>query len=66
MVKLQGKPLDINIVQVCAPTAECSAEDIDRFYDELDAARKIGKSHDITMVMGAFNEKVGTGRNWKP
>ena len=51
VVKLQGKPLDISIVQAYAPTAECSDQDINRFYNELDEAMKISKSHDITMLM---------------
>jgi len=43
VVKLQGKPLDINIIQVYAPTAESYHEGTDRFYDELDEAMKISK-----------------------
>ena len=58
--KLQGKPFDINVIQVYAPTAECSDADIDRFYDELDEAMRISKPYDITMVMGDFNAKVPT------
>ena len=61
--KLQGKPFDINVIQVYAPAAECSDADIDRFYDELDEAMGISKSYYITMVMGDFNAKVGGERN---
>ena len=43
VVKLQGKPLDINIIQVYAPTTKNSEEEIGRFYDELDEAMKISK-----------------------
>ena len=40
-----------------------SDEDIDRFYEELDAVMKINKSHDTTMVTRDLNANVGSKRN---
>ena len=35
MVKLQGKPFNINILQTYAPTQDHDDEDIEQFYDEI-------------------------------
>jgi len=34
-VKLQATPVNINIVQVYAPTSTASEEEIDHFYEQL-------------------------------
>ena len=63
VVKLAGAPLDINIVQVYAPTAGHDEDDIEEFYEGVDCAIKQCKSHELTIVMGDFNAKVGQGRD---
>lgn len=62
MIKLSTKPLDLNIIQVYAPTSESTDEELDSFYDEIEQALKQCKSTDITIVQGDFNAKVGKGR----
>ena len=42
---------------------ECSDEEIDRFYDELEEAMNISKYQDITVVIGFFNAEVGSERH---
>ncbi|GFN81560.1 craniofacial development protein 2-like [Plakobranchus ocellatus] len=39
LLKIAGKPLDINIIQVYAPTSACSDDDIEKFYEELEEAK---------------------------
>ena len=63
VMKLAGAPLDINIVQVYAPTAGHDDEDIEEFYEGVDCALKQCKSHELTIVMGDWNAKVGQGRD---
>ncbi|GFN93424.1 craniofacial development protein 2-like [Plakobranchus ocellatus] len=60
LVKIAGKPVDLNIIQVYAPTANSNDEDLDKFYDELDTAKTQCKSQDPLIIMGDFNAKVGT------
>ena len=62
IIKLDAKPLDINIIQVIqvyAPTSDGSDEELDKFYSELETAMKQCKSTDNTIILGDFNAKVG-------
>ena len=38
MMKLQGKPFNISLIQVYAPTQDYSDEDIEQFYEEIQQA----------------------------
>ena len=58
-MKLQGKPFDISLIQVCAPTQDYSDEDIEQFYEEIQQAIKYTNSNEVLLVMGDFNAKVG-------
>ena len=60
VAKFAGKPLDMGIVQVYAPTAE--EEEVEQFYEDLDKAMKCLKPQDIKIVMGDFNANVGSER----
>ena len=62
VAKLEAKPLDLGIIQVYAPTSESSDEEIDKFYEDLDKAKRYLKSQDIKVIMGDFNAKVGDER----
>ena len=62
LVKFKGKPFDISILQVYAPTTDAEDGDIDNFYEEIDSAVAQCKSQDIIFVMGDFNAKVGEGQ----
>lgn len=61
MLKLRGTLFNINIVQVYAPTAEKSEEEIEDFYSQIGIVMKNVKKRDVTIVMGDFNAKVGEG-----
>jgi len=62
LVKIQGTPFDIGIIQAYAPTADKDDEEVEQFYETLDKAMKQLKSQDIKIVMGDFNAKVGSVR----
>ena len=47
LVKLQGSPFDINIIQVYAPTADAKEEEIDHFYDSIDSVIRQCKRHEM-------------------
>ncbi|XP_037931408.1 craniofacial development protein 2-like [Teleopsis dalmanni] len=61
MVKINAKPLNINIIQVYAPTADKSDDEIKSFYAELNELMRLTKSHEINIIQGDFNAKVGKG-----
>jgi len=62
LIKLNGKPFNISIIQAYAPTADCNEDAISDFYEDLEKAYKQCKSDDIIYVMGDFNAKVGDKR----
>ena len=60
--KLHARPFDINIIQVYAQIADSSDEQIDKLYDELEAAIGQCKSMENTIIKGDFNAKAGKTR----
>ena len=61
-VKIQGSPININLIQVYAPTTGHDDEEVEDFYQKLNKVREQAKSHEITIVMGDLNAKIGQGR----
>lgn len=59
--KLNGKPFDINMIQVYEHTSEKTEDEIEQFYEELETAKVQCKSQKVTIVMGDFNAKIGAG-----
>ena len=62
MIKLQGKPFNISIIQIYAPTQDHEDGEIELLYDEIQTAIKNVKTDDILCVMGDLNAKVGKER----
>lgn len=59
LVKFSGSPVDLNIIQVYAPTSTSTETDIEDFYRGLDTVTRQCKAHELTLVIGDFNAKVG-------
>ena len=59
MAKFDGKPANIIILQLYAPTNDHSDEEIEEFYADVKKALKQVKSGVILVVMGDMNAKVG-------
>lgn len=60
MIKLKGSPLNVNLIQVYAPTADSDEDEIESFYHNLKQLLKSTKQHEITLIIGDFNAKVGS------
>ena len=52
MVKLQGKPFNINILQTYASAQDHDDEDREQFYEEVQQAINQAKSDEIICMMG--------------
>ena len=59
MLKIEGKPFNVVIVQCYAPTKDHSDEEIEEYYNEIQECLKLVKSTDVLVVMGDWNAKVG-------
>ena len=62
MIRMDGKPFDVVIIQVYAPTSTHSDQEIEDFYENIKKAIDQIKKTDILVVMGDLNAKIGKGK----
>ncbi|XP_012544182.2 transposon TX1 uncharacterized 149 kDa protein [Bombyx mori] len=62
-IRLNAKPNILNIVQVYAPTEKAKEEDIDCFYESLEATLNTISNREITIILGDWNAKIGNTCN---
>jgi len=60
-VRLQGRPMNITLIQVYAPTSTATQDEIDEFYDSVKQAVDKVPASDMLVLMGDFNAKIGEG-----
>ncbi|KAJ8730038.1 hypothetical protein PYW07_017076 [Mythimna separata] len=58
-VKLKASPVNLNIVQVYAPTSQASDEIIEDFYTTLEATIDKIPNRECLVILGDFNAKIG-------
>ncbi|KAF7247490.1 Craniofacial development protein 2 [Varanus komodoensis] len=59
-VQIQGKPFNITVVQVYAPTTGAEEAEVDRFYEGLQHLLELTPKNDVLIIMGDWNAKVGS------
>ena len=60
-VHFQGKPFNITVIQVYAPTSNAEEAEVQRFYEDLqDLLELTPKKRDILLIIGNWNAKVGS------
>ena len=57
-VRLQGKPFNITVIQVYAPTS--NAEEAERFYEDLQDLLELTPPKHVLFILGDWNAKVGS------
>ena len=57
-VCFQGKPFNITVIQVFAPTS--NAEEAERFYEDLQDLLELTPKKDVLFIIGDWNAKVGS------
>ena len=59
-VRFQGKPFNIMVIQVYAPTSNAKEAEVEQFYEDLqDLLELIPKKH-VLFIIGDWNAKVGS------
>ena len=59
-VHLQGKPFNITVIQVYAPTSNTKEAEVEWFYDDLQDLLEITLKKDVLFIIGDWNAKVGS------
>ena len=60
-VRFQGKPFNITVIQVYAPTGNAEEAEVERFYEDLQDLLELTPKKDVLfIIIGDWNEKVGS------
>ena len=59
-VCLQGKPFNITVIQVYAPTSNAEVAEVGRFYEDLQDLLELTPKKDVLFIIGDWNAKVGS------
>ena len=59
-VHFQGKPFNITVIQVYAPTSNAKEAEVERFYEDLQDLLGLTPKKDVLFIIGDWNAKVGS------
>ena len=59
-VRFQGKPFNITVIQVYAPTSNAEKAEVERFYEDLQDLLELTPKKDVLFNTGDWNAKVGS------
>ena len=59
-VRFQGKPFNIMVIQVYAPTSNAEKAEVERFYEDLQDLLELTPKKDVLYIIGDWNAKVGS------
>ena len=55
-----GKPFNITVIQVCAPTSSPEEAEVEQFYEELQDLLELTPKKLVLFIIGDWNAKVGS------
>ena len=59
-LRFQGKPFNITVIQVYAPTSNAEEAEVERFYENLQDLLELTPKKDVLFIIGDWNAKVGS------
>ena len=59
-VCFQGKPFNIRVIQVYAPTSNAEEAEVEWFYEDLHNLLELKAKKDVLFSIGDWNAKVGS------
>ena len=57
---LQGKPFNITVIQVYAPTSNAEQTEVEQFYEDLQDPLELTPKRDVLFIIGDWNAKVAS------
>ena len=58
-VRFQGKPFNITVIQVYAPTSNAEEAEVEQFYEDLQDLLELTPQKDVLFIIQDWNAKVG-------
>ena len=58
-VRFQGKPFNITVIQVYAPTTNAEEGEAEQFYEDLQDSLELTLKKDVLFITGDWNAKIG-------
>ena len=58
-VHFQGKPFNIMVIQIYAPTSNAEEAEVERFYEDVQDLLEQTPKKDVLFIIGDWNAKVG-------
>ena len=62
-VRLQGKPFNITVIQVYAPTSNAEETEAEQFYEDLQDLLELTPKKDVLFIIGDWECKSRKSRN---
>ena len=59
-VHLQGKPLNIMVIQLYASNSNTEEDEVERFYENLQDLLELTPQKDVLFFIGDWNAKAGS------
>jgi len=59
-VHFQGKPFNITVIQVYAPTTNAKEAEVEWLYEDLQDLLELTPNKDVLFIIGDWNVKVGS------
>ena len=59
-VRFQGKPFNIIVIQVYAPTSNAEEAEVERFYEDLQDLLELTSQKDVLFIIVDWNATVGS------
>ena len=59
-IRFQGKPFNIRVIQVYAPTSTAEEAEVEQFYEDLQDLLELTPKKDVLFIIGDWNAKVGS------
>ena len=59
-VRLQGKPFNITVIQIYAPTSNTEEDAVKWFYEDLQDLLEVTPPKNVLFIIGVWNAKEGS------
>ena len=59
-LRFQGKPFNITVLQIYAPTSNAEEAEVERFYEQLQDLLELTPKKDILFIIEDWNAKLGS------